>query len=289
MPTRITNLDTLEVSLVPKGANKKKFILFKSDKGEIEMQELLKNILEKKLENEDKIESICKDNGLSENAVNAIKGALRILLAAKDELPEEIFSMLAEMAGYEWNAPEPLPGPEMRLLDYISQFTKLLDLFAQKISQKGDNLNKILKDLSFTKEEIEKVNNKDFKNLNKDKFIKLAKTLEIKGDDILNVCLEEICKADKQEPSNEHGENEAKNIQPDFSLESISKMINEKNDLMKETILKKIQDQEIEIQSLKKEITKLNQLPIAPSGEGLNTTENITKIDKKKNFWAGVV
>jgi len=39
---RLSDLQAVEVSLVPKGANKKRFIIFKSDKGEGIMEKILK-------------------------------------------------------------------------------------------------------------------------------------------------------------------------------------------------------------------------------------------------------
>jgi len=100
---RLKDLDVVEVSLVPRGANRKKFLIFKED--DPPMEEILKAVLETELEDEQKVEEVLKAAKLSDKAKGAVKGALKILSAYKDELPKDIMKTLAGLAGYGY--PEP--------------------------------------------------------------------------------------------------------------------------------------------------------------------------------------
>jgi len=100
---RLKDLDAVEVSLVPRGANKKKFLIFKED--DSPMEEILKAVLETELDDEQRVEEVLKAAKLSDKGRNAVKGALRLLNAYKDELPKDIMKTLAELAGYGYPAP----------------------------------------------------------------------------------------------------------------------------------------------------------------------------------------
>jgi len=69
-------------------------------------ESVLDRILNTDLGNEDEIEQILKAKGLSDKAANAVKGALRLLNAYRDELPNDILNTLASLAGYGY-APAP--------------------------------------------------------------------------------------------------------------------------------------------------------------------------------------
>ncbi len=86
MTTRLTGIKTDEVSLVGKGANRKRFLLFKSKEGI--MEELLKELLEevKALEGEDKIVAAFKKAEMSEGEVIQAQAALRLLSAIADKV-----------------------------------------------------------------------------------------------------------------------------------------------------------------------------------------------------------
>ena len=72
---------------------------------------LLDRVLSTDLENEAEIEQVLKAQGLSEKATNAVKGALRLLNAYRDELPPDILNTLASLAGYGYQPP-PLPASD---------------------------------------------------------------------------------------------------------------------------------------------------------------------------------
>jgi adenine-specific DNA glycosylase len=97
---RLTNLETIEVSLVPKGANKKKFLIYKSDEEGEKMEiEVLKKLLETEITNNLEVEELMKAMKISDKAKNAVTAALRILTAYKGELPQGLFASLSELAG----------------------------------------------------------------------------------------------------------------------------------------------------------------------------------------------
>jgi len=101
---QLSDLEIPEVSLVPRGAIKKRFFIYKSEEGS-SMEEILKAVLETELEDESKVEEVLKAAKLSDKAKGAVKGALRLLNAYKDELPKDIMKTLAELAGYGYPAP----------------------------------------------------------------------------------------------------------------------------------------------------------------------------------------
>jgi hypothetical protein len=94
----LTDLDTLGVSLVRRGANKRRVALTKSEEGMKDAEEILKAVLEMETDDEDKIEEVFK--ALSPKGVNAVKGAMRLLNAFKEELPKDVMSGLSKLAGF---------------------------------------------------------------------------------------------------------------------------------------------------------------------------------------------
>jgi hypothetical protein len=114
LANELRDLKVEEVSLVRRGANRKRFLLLKSALGgdsAMYDETLLDRVLSTDLENEDEIEQVLKAKGLSEKATNAVKGALRLLNAYKDELPPDIINTLASLVGYGYQPP-PLPASD---------------------------------------------------------------------------------------------------------------------------------------------------------------------------------
>lgn len=101
----LKDLEAIEVSLVPKAANKKKFLLLKSEGG-FQVDEILKALVETELEDEKKIDTILKQMKLTDRATAAVKGAMKLLNAFRDELPEDLMKTLAGLAGYEFKPEE---------------------------------------------------------------------------------------------------------------------------------------------------------------------------------------
>lgn len=100
---RLVNLDIKEVSLVSRPANKRKFLIMKGEDG---MNELIESILKMDIKDEAKIDEVLKQNKLSDKAIEAVKGALKLLVAFKDELPKNILETLAELTGYGYPVPD---------------------------------------------------------------------------------------------------------------------------------------------------------------------------------------
>lgn len=104
----LTDLNALEVSLVHKGANKKKrFPVTKNKESEkMEDQEILEAVLKTEIDEEAELSEYFEKMKLSPKGQNAAKAALRMLNAYKDELPSDILSKLADAVGY--------PAPKMK-------------------------------------------------------------------------------------------------------------------------------------------------------------------------------
>lgn len=96
---RLKDLEALEVSLVPRAANKRKFLLTKEERFVDNIKAILEAIVDLELENGDQIDEIIKQADLSEQATNAVRGALRILQAYRDEVPPEVFASLSAAIG----------------------------------------------------------------------------------------------------------------------------------------------------------------------------------------------
>lgn len=86
MATKLTNITTDEVSLVGKGANRKKFLLFKSKEGT--MEELLKELLEetKATEGEKDLLADLKKGKFSAEEISAVQASLRMLSGLADKI-----------------------------------------------------------------------------------------------------------------------------------------------------------------------------------------------------------
>lgn len=100
--TELSNFPPEEVSLVDKGANKKpRFPIVK----ELGMdQEILKAVLETPADEETDLEEWVKKADLSDKGNSAVKGIARLLNGFRDELPEDVMSVLTKAAGFK--APE---------------------------------------------------------------------------------------------------------------------------------------------------------------------------------------
>ena len=87
--TALTDLETVEVSLVPAGANlKKRFPIMKRDE-ENSMSDILHAVIDAQTSDESHFDSVVKSADLSEEAAAAVKGAMKILNAYSDVLPTE--------------------------------------------------------------------------------------------------------------------------------------------------------------------------------------------------------
>lgn len=101
--TELKGLNVEEISLVAKPANERRFLLLKQKGGSVvELDNVLKSLedLEIDLENEEAIEKALKKAKLSDQACKAVKGALKLMSAYKEQMPKDMMTKMAAMAGY---------------------------------------------------------------------------------------------------------------------------------------------------------------------------------------------
>ncbi len=85
--TALTDVETLEVSLVPAGANKKKrFPVMKSLERD-KMSDILHAVIDAPSSEDNQFETVLKSADLNEETAQALKGAMKILNAYSDTLP----------------------------------------------------------------------------------------------------------------------------------------------------------------------------------------------------------
>ena len=106
-----------EVSLVKKPANGRAFYLTKqdADKDQKMNDEQLLALLENPSEIDEKLNALIEKAELSEGAVRAIRSAMRLLDAFKDEIPSDTLAGLAEAAGMDAKMEEDKEGMYRRM------------------------------------------------------------------------------------------------------------------------------------------------------------------------------
>lgn len=98
--TQLTNLTGYEVSLVPKGANKKRFLVVKENNGDSEMnKKLLERILKEGLKDEDAVAKVAKNLGMSEDETEVLKAVMK--LVGEGGMPAEKLMKAMKEMGYE--------------------------------------------------------------------------------------------------------------------------------------------------------------------------------------------
>jgi hypothetical protein len=98
--TALTDLETVEVSLVPAGANlKKRFPIMKRNE-EGSMSDILHAVIDAQTSDESHFDKVAKSANLSEEAAAAVKGAMKILNAYSDMIPaEQALAVVSEGLG----------------------------------------------------------------------------------------------------------------------------------------------------------------------------------------------
>ena len=108
--TELRELETVEVSLVDKGANKRTFAIKKSEKKEMDVIEA---ILAAPFEKGEAIIERLKKAELSEQAVEGIKSAVQILSAFQEEVPANLLKDLIALGGFSKQEEEEEEKPEV--------------------------------------------------------------------------------------------------------------------------------------------------------------------------------
>lgn len=119
---RLTNLEPAEVSAVKRGANKRKFMVFKSTE-KMSRDEMLKSIMGADPKIMAKVEKVLKsmadepseqgEGTLSPRAQTALKAVVRILLPFKDEISDEALDTVLTEAGFRFNDEHENAGEQM--------------------------------------------------------------------------------------------------------------------------------------------------------------------------------
>jgi len=119
--TALTDVETLEVSLVPNGANnKKRFPIFKKAE-EDEMSDILHAVIDAPSSEDNQFDKVLKSAEVNDETAQALKGAMKILNAYSDTIPAgTAVSLLAKGMGVEKQQDERDRGEE-------SEGTKLSD------------------------------------------------------------------------------------------------------------------------------------------------------------------
>ena len=94
--TELRELETVEVSLVDKGANQRVFAIKKS---ELEEMNVINAILSAPFEKEAELVEALTKAELSKQAVEGVKSAIQILSAFQEEVPEDLMKELMRLGG----------------------------------------------------------------------------------------------------------------------------------------------------------------------------------------------
>tara|TARA_Y100001938_G_C8073324_1_gene424445 strand:+ start:813 stop:1667 length:855 start_codon:yes stop_codon:yes gene_type:complete len=105
---RLKELETHEVSLVDRPANRRTFLVLKSEtslKGEKDMEDKILSLLDTPFENEEQYLETLKKNEMSDDAIQAIAAAMRLLKPHQETLTGEGMNVVKELLGIEEEAP----------------------------------------------------------------------------------------------------------------------------------------------------------------------------------------
>ena len=137
--TALTDVETLEVSLVPEGANlKKRFPVLKSS--ETKMSDILHAVIDAPSSEDTKFDQVVKSSALGENAeaAEAIKGAMKILNAYSDSIsPADALGVLAEGFGVQ-KAEYKKAEEEEEDAEKASEFEEGKESEGTKLSDEGE-------------------------------------------------------------------------------------------------------------------------------------------------------
>lgn len=191
---RLSNLEALEVSFVPVGMNKRKFLLLKSKQGGSEMKTILKSILETNLENEKeidaKIESMLseeiKKEGGGDKVKAAVKGALRLLGSVKESIPKEgndLMNLLSAGLGKKVEPKVKKEGKEPKETPVTKEGNKMDPKMEEKLEKLWKSHESVTKENKGLREE-----NKGIKEeIKKERDLRVTKEFEVKAEGYKNL------------------------------------------------------------------------------------------------------
>lgn len=142
----LTDLVVAEVSLVERPANRRKFLLFKSEEGEG-----VADLTKPEPAQEEASSEKAQESGLSEKAAQAVKAALRLLNEHKEELPGDLLDHLAALAGY---GTAPAQGKDMNPYGYRYGYAPYGYRYGYRKSEEAGEPGRAEFDLSIVPEEL---------------------------------------------------------------------------------------------------------------------------------------
>lgn len=206
MAKKLKDLNVLEISLVPKGANQKTYAIVKSEDGkEIMISKELLHSLSKTLTNETEISALLEKENLPQSASESLLGAIRLL--ANAELPEnsrgEVLTKLLKLTIGEKEMSDkkedktqetPVSKTDDKALENvtkefqgkIAELTKALEGSNTRVKEMAEQLEKERSELK-EKEFVAKA--EGYKHLGADKA-KLAKALRAVSEKCPEACAE---------------------------------------------------------------------------------------------------
>lgn len=134
--TSLSDYEVDEVSVVGRGANRKKrFPVTKA--AEANMQDVLKAVLETETDLEANIEEVFK-TALSDKGKDAMRGAVRLLNAFRDEMPDDVMSGLGKLLKFDV-PPDTKAGGDMDddKPAFLEKGKKLGDFLRAQMEDKG--------------------------------------------------------------------------------------------------------------------------------------------------------
>ena len=218
----LSDLDVFEVSLVPRGANNKKFFMVKNEEGGFNMfYEVLKELLEVEIENEKEVDKILKDYNVNEDGIEPTKALIKILKSYREEFPDNYLELVGSLCGFNSSKKIEDSKKDVNLINK-EDISKL---------EVNDEIKKSLEVLFKQNEEISKQNDLLKKEIEKEKDLKLINEYIgiCKEFDCLNINNEEFGKVLK-EVSSVNKENVDKIIEV---LKSANELV-KKGDVFKE-------------------------------------------------------
>lgn len=186
---KLEKLNTLGVSLVERGANKKKFSITKSEGIMQEADlEILQTILQDfPTDNESEVDEVFKSE-LPDKALNAIKGALRLIVAHKSMLPLDVMDKVAKLAGYPEMEKKEMPMDKEKMKEDEDKKKKemedMKDKEKDKMMKSDVDLSSIPEDLRSQFESLWKSNQENEKLLKEERELRQTREYIQKAKDL---------------------------------------------------------------------------------------------------------
>jgi len=289
----LSDLDVMEVSLVSKGANQKKFAIFKLDGEELSLSEtLVKSILDGKFdEQEINLGSV---EGISKEDLQTLSTSLKMMKSLDGRLPKEIASRLVTLVGNSSESAgkgggtsgdqinknrQNLTGEDMKI--NLEELTPEVRAHIEKL-EKDRNEERSMR---LVKEFVAKAS--EFKNLGTkpEEFGIVLKNLSEGSSEQANEVMA-IFKAADEKIATLMAEKEA----VEKELAEVKKEPKDKAEETAETKVEEVAEIKKSIDELNTRLEKLQSSPSTPRSEGTDKTEDVKKADGGENdIWAGVL